>query len=215
VFERLEFGQTTRQWLDAGGIVLLAGQGTKIFTVREQIEDLLPGVRIISNYQETAVAQGLGMQAAVLTGKYRDILLLNSLQYGVGMRLLGPNDPDLQHHNSENLRTTPRHRSHELDPFSEYEGGLISVISPSATIPTRRSEFFTDLTPGATYELEMVELPLSANSTFGRIKIVPSGKAIECSIDVDAGSEVQITILDSEMGRRETYRLENLNRVDD
>jgi molecular chaperone DnaK (HSP70) len=190
-FERLEFGEKIRDWLGSGGVVLLAGQGTKIFTVREQIEEVLPGVRIISNYQETAVAQGLGMQTAVLSGMLKDVLLLNSLQFGIGFGVFRHGE-----------KISPVLADNKDEQFS-------CILSPSTTIPTKRSEVI-DLEPGVISDIVVTEWPVLDGEVFGRIPIMTNGGRIELGVDVDAGSSVEITVKDLGTGKMDRYRLEQL-----
>ncbi len=192
-FRREAFGVKIPNWLKAGGFVLLAGQGTKIFTVREQVESVLPGVRTIAGYQETAVAQGLGMQAGVLTGTTRDILLLNALQFGLGYRIL--------RHGKTIAIDTQR---------KEADENVIAMLRPSTTIPTRRSETLPSLEPGKSYEIELVEIPLSSKLVFGRIPLVPDTGETELTVDVDNGSNVVIEIKDLGSGKLSRCALDQL-----
>ncbi|HKQ03739.1 MAG TPA: Hsp70 family protein [Blastocatellia bacterium] len=59
-------------------MALLAGQGTKIFAVRETIEKLLPELRIETRYQESAVVQGICKYTGVIDGINRSLLLIDS-----------------------------------------------------------------------------------------------------------------------------------------
>lgn len=192
-FRRQQFGVTISQWLTAGGFVLLAGQGTKIFTVREQIEAVLPGVRMVGGYQETAVAQGLGLQAGVLTGMNKDTLLLNALQFGLGYRIL------------QNGKAIPIDT--QTSAVNENAGTL---LSPSTTIPTKRADILPPLNPRKTYEIEFVEIPLSAELVFGRIPLVPDAGAIELVVEVDNSSKVEIEIRNLDTGKSSRYKLDEL-----
>ncbi|MFF7475068.1 Hsp70 family protein [Streptomyces sp. NPDC008092] len=66
-------------------VILLTGQGGKTFTVREALERLLPDTEFIDLYQEFAVCHGLAMQAGILKGAVRDLLLLDMSQRGIGI----------------------------------------------------------------------------------------------------------------------------------
>jgi molecular chaperone DnaK (HSP70) len=201
---RLDFGYTAKQWLATGGVVLLAGQGAKIFTVREQIENVLPGVPVLSKYQETAVVQGLGLQCGVLTGGAKDLLLLNTLRFGVGVRC-------------QNIDTRTRGvnelSEHAVSPDPSRNREVIQVLDSSTTIPTYRFEGLR-LTgqPGTLHELEIVELPLSADLVLGRIPAVATGNKIELRVDVDASGIVIFIVKDLNNDVRTAY---NLNGPDD
>lgn len=196
---QLDFGHTPEQWLAAGGVVLLAGQGSKIFTVREQIDFVLPGVQVLSKYQETAVAQGLGLQSGVLTGGQKDILLLNALRFGVGVRCQKVDD-----------RPSDTETLHEyiVSPEATLNRELAELLYPSTTIPTRRTEVFRLAgPPGTLHELEIVEVPLSAELVFGRIPVVAAGNGIELSVDVDANGIVIFIVKDLNGDVRAGYQL--------
>ena len=129
--------------------VFLAGQGTKIFTVREQLQLLGLNSGYISDYQETAVAHGLGRQAGVLSGLVKDVLLLDIAQDGIGI------------HCKPFERSPERDTDLPLviaaDPLLNSDTALL--IDRYTTIPTKRSEKFTfEGTPDQPLPLEFVEV---------------------------------------------------------
>lgn len=191
-FTRLDFGEKIPDWIAGGGTVLLAGQGTKIFTVREQLEAVLPGVPLRSGYQETAVAHGMAMQAGVLTGLRTDLLLLNALQFGLAVIL------------------------YRLGKRGDADRTAVSaevLLSPSTTIPTKRSETLKLPGPAGTrYELEIVEAPLAADLAFGRVELVSSGSDIELIIDVDANGIIVLRTSDLRTGATTAHQVNQLDR---
>lgn len=196
---RLDFGHTPEQWLAAGGVVFLAGQGSKIFTVREQIELVLPGVQVLAKYQETAVAQGLGLQCGVLTGGQKDVLLLNALRFGVGVRCQKVGD------RPSDIRTLAEHT---VAPDASLNREVARLLEPSTTIPTRRPVIFRLAgSPGTLHELEVVEVPLSAELVFGRIPVVGVRDRVELSVDVDANGIVVFVVKDLDGKVRAGYQL--------
>ena len=72
--------QRARVKSDNIDIVLLAGQGAKIFTVSEILHKIFPGALYITKYQESTVSQGLSMYTGVLTDvpSCRNLLLLDT-----------------------------------------------------------------------------------------------------------------------------------------
>jgi molecular chaperone DnaK (HSP70) len=69
--------------------VLLAGQGSKIFTVPDIITRLFPNTSVIDKFQENAVVQGLSIQAANLRGYlHGDFLLLDSTYTSIGIKCM-------------------------------------------------------------------------------------------------------------------------------
>jgi hypothetical protein len=167
--------------------------------VREQIEDVLPGVPVLSKYQETAVVHGLGRQCGVLTGVVDDILLLDALRFGVGVRC-------------QNIDTRARDvnelSEHTVSPDSSRNREVIQILDPSTTIPTCRFEGLR-LTgrPGTLHELEIVELPLSADLVFGRIPVVATGNKTELMVEVDTCGIVIFIVKDLNNGVRTAYNL--------
>ncbi|MER6792876.1 Hsp70 family protein [Amycolatopsis mediterranei] len=180
VFTRLAFGESVSAWVERGGKVMLAGQGTKIFTVSEQITAVVPGAEVVSNFQETAVAHGLGTQAGVLTGFQKTFLLLNALSFGVGVLVSGTDG-----------------RICSLSPHAEDNKEVLTMIDPSRTIPTKRTEFLR-LTGkrGVAHEITIIEIPRSSGLVFGSVSLVAAKGDISITVDVDANSIVRLTFLD-------------------
>ena len=69
-------------------IVFLAGQGGKIFTVREIIEKLFPNVPIVNRFQETAVIQGLCAYTGVFRGLDPHLLLVDTNYCTIGIKCI-------------------------------------------------------------------------------------------------------------------------------
>ena len=68
------------------GIIMLAGQGTKVFTVREIVEELFRGIPVIYHFQETAVVHGVGNYVGQLNGFWKgDLLLVDAFPLGIGL----------------------------------------------------------------------------------------------------------------------------------
>ncbi len=194
VFTRLAFGESIEQWIARGGKVLLAGQGTKIFTVSEQLKAVLPGVEIVSNFQETAVAHGLGTEAGVLTGYQKDLLLLNSLKFGLGVKISGKDG-----------------LVHKVSPRAEENGEVGELLSPSSTIPTKRSDTFRLTGRKRTrHVLTIVEIPLSSGLVFGTIAVTATGGDLMLTADVDANGDVTLEVFDDKTEKRTTYQLNKL-----
>jgi molecular chaperone DnaK (HSP70) len=66
-------------------VVMLAGQGTKLFSLKERIKKLFPGKEIMDRYQNSAVIRGLGLYLRTLNSNGY-LLLLNV--YGKVLRLM-------------------------------------------------------------------------------------------------------------------------------
>jgi hypothetical protein len=91
---------------DALDLVLLAGQGSKIFTVREILDGLDLPTRVMDSLQETAVAHGLASYASELSGQSRSVLLLNVLHRGLGIRCLPGGTPETRTISRDAARNT-------------------------------------------------------------------------------------------------------------
>ena len=59
--------------------VLLAGQGSKIFTVSELVRKKFPNKEFVESLQEKSVLTGLATQSGVLSGKCKDVLLIETV----------------------------------------------------------------------------------------------------------------------------------------
>ncbi|MFY1689131.1 Hsp70 family protein [Plantactinospora sp. WMMB782] len=192
------YGVPIENWLRAGGKVVLAGQGGKIFTVREQIDQALPGAPVLSEFQETAVIHGLGRYTGVLTGRVKDVLLLDALGFGVGFRCksihpgTGARDPGhcrLSHEFTDNTEVYP-------------------LIDPATTIPTKRSETIQLVgRAGTPHILELVELPTAGGDVFGRAEIRATGREVLVTADVDANHLVLVSVRDMMTGETVEYQL--------
>jgi len=68
------------------GAILLAGQGARILGVREMIARRFEGLPVVADFQENAVIRGLAVQAGILQGERRDVLLLDVLYRTLGLR---------------------------------------------------------------------------------------------------------------------------------
>ncbi|MCA2215450.1 Hsp70 family protein [Jidongwangia harbinensis] len=190
------------QWLADGGQVMLAGQGGKIFTVREQIEQLLPGVTVVSRFQETAVVHGLGRYTGVLKGWLSNVLLLDALGFGIGFRCRRGTSEGERLDNPSILAADP---AANVDVFP--------LIEPATTIPTKRSEMVRlDGPPGTPHVLEFVELPEAGDEGFGHIEIRSEGTEVNLVADVDAYHLVVISVQDIASGQVSEYQLTNFDQ---
>jgi len=171
------------------GAVILAGQGSKIFTVREIIGRLFPNVKIESKYQETAVAYGLGRYSGVLRGVDSGYLLLDCLPFEIGMRCI---------------------RVMEEDESKSEEKGFVVSVEPSAnriifpilesdkTIPTRGSFYGKVSGTAEVVRLSLVERGTSGGTDderlLGVLEVPVEGRSdqtqIEITVDVDAARTI-------------------------
>jgi molecular chaperone DnaK (HSP70) len=186
-------GVKISSWISDGGKVVLAGQGGKIFTVQEQIADLLPGTPVISEFQETAVVQGLGLYTGVLRGLNRGVLLLDALGFGIGLRVKHGTSSVISGHPAENTE-------------------VAELIMPQTTIPTKRSEIFELSGEGETI-LEIVETSVAGNYPWCWIPVLFRDTTLEVTIDIDANHTTVVITKDLKTGDTLGYQLNNINQL--
>lgn len=188
---------------DQSAVILLAGQGSKIFTIRKELEALELGAKYVSKYQETAVAYGLGWQASVLSGGARDILLLDLSHAGVGVRCKTT---------AENIGEesfAPMLVSNEPDA----NGEIYWIIHPDTTIPyASGSRIRLVGRPGDQFGMEMVERQRGVTVKIGTITLpgYAEERLVDMIVDVDAGNTVTVTIDDHMLRELRRFQLNNL-----
>jgi molecular chaperone DnaK (HSP70) len=103
--------------------VVLAGQGCKIFTIGELLENLFLTVPIVTRFQEFAVGYGLSKYAGVFAGDEKDLLLLDA------------------NYTTLELRCRSLEESEELDAVVSGEKAnnplRLVLIAEGKTLPTR------------------------------------------------------------------------------
>jgi len=67
-------------------VVMLTGQGAKIFTVREIINEFFAGIQVIDKYMENAVCLGNAYQGGVINGIVKGDLLLSVYNTGFAIK---------------------------------------------------------------------------------------------------------------------------------
>ncbi|WP_082159525.1 Hsp70 family protein [Micromonospora sp. HK10] len=205
-FSNQLYGVPIGTWLTWGAKVLLAGQGTKIFTVREQLTDLFPGAPVVAEFQETAVAHGLGFYSGVLSKSVDGVLLLDALGFGIGVRVRTcypePSHAGERRSLMRPVATVSADRARNTD--------VLTIIDPATTMPTRRSEVLNlDGSPGTVHLLEVIELPADSGESFGVAQVRAAGSAIELTVDVDANHLIVLIVTDLTSEVATHYQLTN------
>ena len=191
-------GTDIGKWIADGGKIFLAGQGGKIFTVREQIEKLLPGAKVISDFQETAVIQGLGRYTGVFLGLQRDLLLLDTLGFGIGFR----------YNSADNENNTPHVISVQPDKNTRVE----TLVDSLTTIPTKRSELFTFDGTSETAYVDVVEISDADILDWASIPLQPTSGAFEITVDIDASHTTVVAIKNLTTNTTDYFQLNNPSR---
>jgi molecular chaperone DnaK (HSP70)/uncharacterized caspase-like protein len=166
--------------------IMLAGQGSKIFTVREELERLNLGARYVTQFQETAVVYGLGWQAGVLSGTVHDMLLLDLSPMGIGLRVPA--------------------RGNDVK----------TIISPDTTIPTRQGDLVElPASRDKPTCLEFVEDRRGTHVGIGSVLLPAHAeeREVEVAVDIDAGNTITVEVMDAELRECRLFQLNNLQAL--
>lgn len=170
--------------------ILLTGQGTKIFLIREIIDDVFKSVKIIDQYQENAVVRGLALQSGIMTGVNRGNLLLdlNNIQIEVLCRRI-VNDYGLV----DNIHC-------DLICFSNEDSKMYyTLIERKETKPTKMTVFFKFELNDENFEIALYEKSLNCDkrTIFYSISLNPWKDIIyRMDIGVDASNNIELYIWD-------------------
>jgi molecular chaperone DnaK (HSP70) len=185
--------------------VFLAGQGAKIFCVRELLEQRFPGVAFEDTFQENAVIYGMGRYSGVFTGIIKDRLLLEVTPFALCIRC----------REIVTDSSTAESRAEFFVSDDPVKNVLTTfILAPNTTIPTRKSVFGRfDAKPGMKVPLYIVERGLTdaSETSVGLIEL-PVGVLLpefELTIDIDADRTVKILVHNYSTGQAETYQVNN------
>ncbi|MEY9862958.1 molecular chaperone DnaK (HSP70)/uncharacterized caspase-like protein [Catenulispora sp. GAS73] len=168
--------------------VFLAGQGSKIFTVREEIEKMGLDIPVVSTYQETAVVFGLGHAAGVLNGQVRDALLLDVTHRELGLCVAVPP--------TKFTRVEPIFPQNASFPIKRYK-----------SLATRGSE--------EPQQLIIIENGDGHQAETAAVIELPTGdtdRNIEIVIEIDANATIIFGVDDPERRAMYSVQLNNLRR---
>ena len=173
--------------------IILVGGPTRMPIVRKFVEDYIgqPAERGVDPME--CVAQGAAIQAGVLAGEVKDILLLDVTPLTLGIETLGGVRTPLIERNT----TVPTKKS--------------QVFSTAA-----------DNQPAVTIHVLQGERPMSAdNKSLGRFDLVgippaPRGiPQIEVTFDIDANGIVHVTAKDLGTGKEQSIRITGAQKLSD
>jgi molecular chaperone DnaK (HSP70) len=167
--------------------VLLAGQGSKLWTVADYLRRRFADTTIETGFQESAVCRGLVLQSAVMRGQRPDMLLLDVTTFTIGMRYL---------RQIESLQKTPSYR---VDPVPERNTHVLELIRFDTTLPTRYSQSFSTNGPGE-LAFEVVELN-RAGELVGllgtlRLPLVHGQRNLTVDVDIGVDRRTRFRLLD-------------------
>jgi len=166
-------------------LVLVGGPFLSSLT-RRTAEQALSMVAVGVTDPAVAVAHGAALQAAVLTGDLRDVLLLDITPLPFGIRVLG----------------------------EEHEGAFSEIIAKNTTIPTTRQETFTTTTDyqsvvrievfqgSVTHEAKVTEFVLD-----GILAAPKSEPKIKVSFAIDASCVLEVTARNVQTGASKSVKV--------
>lgn len=167
--------------------VLLAGLGARHWSIAQLIKHRFPHAQQISRFQDSAVAQGLTIQAEIMDGRRQDHLLLDVVNRHLGFRARpGPGEV----HGEPELWLTPA----DDGDFSWHK-----LIRRNTTIPTKYGVDVMADGPST------VRLPFGEWSDEGEpraplleleVAIAPGRRTLEVVIDIDANQDVHFSCID-------------------
>ncbi len=193
-------------------LVLLAGQGTKIFTVREQLEALDLGAEFVTHFQETAVIHGLGRQAGVLSGEVRTTLLLDLLHRGVGVRCLRTKEGTV----ASGSRDGQDEDLVEIDSDPKLNTTTYEIVPRRTTIPTRRTvRARLAATRREPVTIDLVEFLDSRPVPIGTVQLPGSSATRDAELTIDVEADTTIVLEVKDLGSKEVhrYQLNNLHHL--
>jgi molecular chaperone DnaK (HSP70) len=193
-----EFEKTTVQR------VFLAGQGAKIFCVREILEERFVGIPIEDSKQETAVAFGIGRYSGVLTGQVKDRLLLEAMPFGLGVRYA--------RWIPEAERTSRAEA--EISGMNSRNTLLDLILDSHTTIPTRKTTYFRiHAEAGTSIPIDLVEQDVTGRIETAiasiDVQIGDGMREIICTIDIDANRTIGLILENLSAGDAKYYQLSN------
>jgi len=192
----IQTGTNIADWMARGGKVILAGQGGKIFTVREKIDLLLHGAEVLSEFQETAVVQGLGMYTGVFLGIQKDILLLDALGYGVGLRVSAASDNEFD-------------KPHVIAADPSKNKLVVTLADALQTIPTIRSAAFAVDEASESSCLTIVEISGPESADWASLPFPSTSGTFEISVDIDASHTIVIAIKNRTTNEASYFQINN------
>lgn len=155
--------------------------------VQQTVESVVGLKRTVLRDPRTAVATGAALQAAVLDGKLREVVLLDVVPLALGVRVLDP--------------------ERDLDEFSE-------LIARNASIPTQQRRVYSTTRDNQdAVDIEIYNGSLDAAARVGQFRLgdLPPAKAgvpqIEVRFAIDASCVLEVTAQDLGSGNSRSIRV--------
>ncbi len=176
--------------------VILVGGATRMPMIRDMAKELFGKEPHKGVAPEEVVALGAAVQAAVLAGERKDILLLDVTPLTLG-----------------------------VETYSPMGGVLTALVERNTTIPVTRKKVFTTLEhnqPAVSIHVLQGERTMAAdNITLGNFDLVgippaPRGvPQIEVQFDIDANGITQVSAKDLGTGKEQSIQIQSSHLTDD
>lgn len=180
--------------------IILSGQGSKIFTVREAVESVFQGIEIIDEFCENAVTIGNAEHAGILQGFCNQILVLNVFNSAITV--------------ATSTKEGRLSGFKEISVDSVENGYRENLFKPTSTLPVYSNETFvvqhktakqkcrihlfeTSISDNVEYDLIHVDIPLHIGAN--HIKIIT---------DINVNSQIKIKVCNEAL---EFSKIINLN----
>lgn len=170
--------------------ILLAGQGSKLWTIVDFLAERFPATEIETKFQESAVCRGLVLQSAVMAAQRKDMLLLDATTFTIGMRYSRQVD---------RLRDGP---SFYVDPVPANNPHIAELVRYNTTIPTKFSQSFSTSGPGLlsfeVVELDRIGKVVGVMATLS-LQLEPGRRLLDVAIDIWADRRMAFHLLDKRL----------------
>lgn len=200
-------------------LVFLAGQGAKIFAVREAIERIFPNRPIVNKFQESAVIQGLCVYTGVLLGSHTNLILMDTNYYGIGVRCARIFRKDNLRERRMPLSLQSRNVDGDEPEFlvsglENMNENIYPILKLGTTIPTAK-QFVgkaNDIKNGV-LSLKLVETDTSGevHNFLGTVEFeIEEGSQFGIQMHVDANNTITIRLFTGESTKKlHAYQLNN------
>lgn len=174
--------------------VLLAGQGARIFTIAEYLRRRFASLRIISEFQENAVARGLSSQVGVLTGHLKNLLLLDVICRPILLQVM----TTLPHQDEKDGDENNGVLNAEVSTVAQDNRQLHTLVAVDTTIPWKSHARLRTANAG-NLTLQVVEGDRKgtvATHTLASLNVdaVAKGDELELVVDIDADAIYRFTV---------------------
>jgi molecular chaperone DnaK (HSP70) len=184
-------------------VIMLAGQGTKFFSLMDRIQKLFPGILLVDRYQDTAVIRGLGAYLRTLNpaeAMRERPLLLNVMGRALGVM-----------HRGEAKEKDGKIYL-EVGGAAELNNLTREFIESDDVIPTKRSVRLLFSAGSELMCLNLTEKFGGMSASLGTIilrRASNSVEAVEITADIDANFTISLEIAKLGDSAKQAFQLNN------